>query len=145
MQNLLVRPFKESDLPDILKLESECFNEPYSKELLLREVTLPITRIFVAQKGEEVVGYVFGWVVGETGELNRIAVKEELRKKGVGKRLLKEFIERIKEEGVKELFLEVRKSNTPAINLYKSFGFREVGRRKGYYKDEDALVFKLNI
>ncbi len=145
MPNLLVRPFEVKDLLDILKIEKECFRDPYSRELLEKEVTLPVTRILVVQEESEISGYVFGWVVGQTGELNRIAVKSSRRGRGIGRELLERFIELLREEGVRELFLEVRQSNTPAINLYKSFGFKEVGRRENYYQDEDALVFKLNL
>ncbi len=145
MQNLKIEPFKDKDLSDILKLERECFKEPYSRELLLREVALPITRILVAREGKELSGYIFGWVVGPTAELNRIAVRRKSRGRGIGRALLKAFVERLRAEGVEELFLEVRESNFPAINLYKSFGFKEVGRRENYYSDEDAIVFKLNL
>jgi ribosomal-protein-alanine N-acetyltransferase len=55
------------------------------------------------------------------------------------------LLEEFKERKVKEVFLEVRESNFPAIKLYYKLGFKEIGRRKGYYKGEDALIMKLTL
>ena len=48
-------------------------------------------------------------------------------------------------KGVKEVFLEVRRSNLPAINLYKSNGYQKISERKNYYGNEDALIFKKDL
>jgi len=65
--------------------------------------------------------------VGRSCDINRIAVLPDFRRKGIGKELLKKLLDILKEEGVEEVFLEVRESNIPAIELYRRFGFKEVG------------------
>ncbi len=145
MQNLLIREVKEEDLDDLLKLELEAFKRPYSLSLLKREVGLPFSIFLVAEGKEGVLGYVSGWLIGQTAELNRIAVKRERRGEGIGKELLSSFIRECRFKGAKEVFLEVEENNSVARKLYSSFGFKEIGVRKKYYGERDALIYKLNL
>ena len=145
MQSLRVRPLKPNELLQVAEIEKEAFGQPYSEELLKKELGLPFSLFLVAELGGKIVGYAFGWKLGESFELHRIAVKREERRRGVGRKLLKELLKRCREEGVKEVFLEVRKGNAPAVNLYRSLGFKEVGERKNYYGDESALIFSLKL
>jgi len=144
MQNLLIRELREQDVADILKIEKESFTEPWSEELLKREVSLPFSRFLVAEGSGRVVGYLIAWIVDRTCDVNRIAVLPEYRRKGVGKRLLGKLLEMCSEEGVEEIFLEVKESNIAAVKLYEGFGFKKIGIRKGYYGGENAVVFCLN-
>jgi ribosomal-protein-alanine N-acetyltransferase len=75
-----------------------------------------------------------------------IATHPEFRRQGIGKTLLTHALKSAREEGVVRSFLEVRASNQAAIEMYKSFGFIEDGRRKEYYKDnhEDAILMTLS-
>jgi len=143
MRNLLVREFREEDLHSILKIEEESFSDPWSGRSFLKEAELPFSRFLVAEEGGKVVGYLIAWVVGKTCDINKIAVLPSFRRRGVGKELLKKLLEVLKEEGVEEIFLEVRESNVPAIKLYESLGFRRIGLREGYYGNENAFVFCL--
>jgi ribosomal-protein-alanine N-acetyltransferase len=72
-----------------------------------------------------------------------------MRFRGVGRQMMKLLLERSRQAGMGEVFLEVRPSNMHAIALYQSLGFVEVGRRKAYYQAadgrEDALVLKLQL
>jgi ribosomal-protein-alanine N-acetyltransferase len=145
MQSPRVRPLKREHLSQIAEIEREAFKEPYSEELLKRELSLPFFLGVVAEVGGRVVGYAFGWKLGESFELHRIAVRKGERGRGVGRELLRELLKRCREEGVKEVFLEVRKGNAPAVNLYRSLGFKEVGERENYYGDESALIFSLKL
>jgi len=145
MPNLLIREFRKEDLADILKIERESFCDAWSEESFLREITLPFSRFLVAESRGKAVGYLIAWVVGRSCDISRIAVLSSFRRKGVGKELLKKLLDILKEEGVEEVFLEVRKSNIPAIELYRRFGFKDVGVRRGYYGEEDALLFSLKL
>ena len=71
-----------------------------------------------------------------------MAVDEAYRKRGIAYRLLDYAIKTSRGKGLESVFLEVRSMNTPAINLYHAYGFSEVGRRKGYYRNptDDAIV-----
>ena len=85
-------------------------------------------------------------VAGE-GELLRIAVDPAVRGRGLGRKLLEAVTETAGEDGIQTIFLEVRESNRAAVNLYRSAGFREIGRRRGYYHNppEDAILMELHL
>ncbi|MBR2933730.1 MAG: ribosomal protein S18-alanine N-acetyltransferase, partial [Clostridia bacterium] len=79
-------------------------------------------------------------------ELINIAVSPAHKKRGVGRALMKDCINRAKKANADRLLLEVRPSNAAAIGLYRAFGFKDDGVRKGYYADgEDALLMSLNL
>jgi [ribosomal protein S18]-alanine N-acetyltransferase len=90
----------------------------------------------------EIVGFSAFFRIDRESELWHIAVRPGRRRQGVGRALLREACRRLSELGVHRLFLEVRESNLPAVELYYSFGFKLLGRRKDYYLNpkEDALV-----
>jgi len=85
---------------------------------------------------------------GEAHILN-LCVREDLRGRNIGRQMLMLLLERARQAGMTEIFLEVRPSNPHAIALYQSVGFVQVGLRKGYYQAvggrEDALVLKLQL
>jgi len=101
----------------------------------------------VAEAGGVVVGFVVAGVVGPEAEVESIAVAGEAQGRGIGAALLGGLIGELKSAGVKELRLEVRESNRTAVRLYERAGFREIGRRAGYYRepDEDAVVMGLGL
>jgi ribosomal-protein-alanine N-acetyltransferase len=83
----------------------------------------------------------------DQSELGNVAVRPEARSRGVGGALVDAVVERVKERGAHELFLEVRESNEAAQRVYRERGFVAVGRRKSYYSApvEDALVMRLQV
>ncbi len=85
--------------------------------------------------------------VDSEAELRNIAVAPEYRRQGIAKALLEDGCRRLYAVGVRKLFLEVRESNLPALELYRKFGFEPQGRRKEYYRHptEDALVLACRI
>ena len=145
MQNLSVETFKEEHLSDILKLERELFEEPYSEETLRRELELPFLLGLVAKLNGETAGYCLAWLIGETCELHRIGVKRELQGRGIGRALLKTLLKEAAGKGAREVILEVNEKNRKAISLYKAFGFSKVSERKNYYGDDGAFIMKLNL
>ena len=93
--------------------------------------------------GTTVAGYALLRCLGDA-ELIYIAVSEEYRGRGTGKRLLKELIEEAEGRNAGSIFLEVRAGNAPAIKMYESAGFTACGIRKGYYHapKEDAVIMR---
>jgi ribosomal-protein-alanine acetyltransferase len=93
---------------------------------------------------EEIAGYVLLSVVEDEAEIIQISVKESFRKKGFATVLLNEVFRYCEQICVKSIFLEVRASNIPALELYSKNGFKKIGTRKNYYSDpdEDAEVMK---
>ena len=97
-----------------------------------------------AEDNGTVIAYCAITALYETADLCNIAVKEEYRRCHIAERLLEKCIVRCKDRGVERILLEVRESNTPAINFYKKMDFMETGRRNGYYKEpyEDAVIME---
>jgi [ribosomal protein S18]-alanine N-acetyltransferase len=93
------------------------------------------------------VGFTVASIVPPQAELETIVVAPAARRNGVGVALMRAMIEELKTPGATEVTLEVRASNRPALALYRSLGFLEVGRRSGYYVDpiEDAALMRLDL
>jgi len=79
--------------------------------------------------------------------ITNIAVRPDRRRRGLARNLLGGILEEARQRHLRQVVLEVRPSNTEARTLYESFGFRVVGRRRGYYYDtgEDALVMEIPL
>jgi ribosomal-protein-alanine N-acetyltransferase len=105
-------------------------------------LTLPQSEFWLLVADEVPCGYLHFWVVASEGSLLSMAVVPEARRKGLGRALMTQLKRRLGEHDCAEVHLEVRASNLPAQGLYRAVGFRENGRRKGYYSDtgEDALL-----
>ena len=95
-----------------------------------------------AYRGEsDVVGYISYWTVLAEGEIHDVVVTEELRRRGLGRKLVNHMLRTGRHEGICDFTLEVRSRNEAAIKLYEEFGFRREGMRKGYYdNDDDAVI-----
>ncbi|PZR75224.1 MAG: ribosomal-protein-alanine N-acetyltransferase, partial [Stutzerimonas stutzeri] len=99
--------------------------------------------------GEQQVGHGVINVILDEAHLLNITVKPQSQGRGLGLRLLEHLMQRARERGGRECFLEVRASNAPAYRLYERYGFNEVGRRRAYYPSadgrEDALVMACTL
>lgn len=130
------------DVPKIHSLELASFSDPWSERDILGTVCSEGGICFVAIDGGEVIGYVFGRLIAPEGEIYRIAVRADKRKRGIGYRLLSYMMKTERGQGLETVFLEVRESNLAARNLYSAFGFQEIGVRKNYYQSptENAVI-----
>jgi len=130
-------------LRGVLHIEQQAYPRPWSMSLFLSELALRSSRAyFVARVGREVVGYAGLMMVLDDGHITTVAVDPQWRRRGVAKRLVIAVCREAIERGAEALTLEVRLSHHGAQDLYRRFGFRPVGVRKGYYQEtgEDALV-----
>ena len=152
-----IRPMNMADIPSVAALEAEIFSDAWS-EKLYRE-TLESGR-YDCQVLEEIeptenggsrtlmlAGYFCGQVIFDEAEVHRIAVRPEMRGRGYGRILLEDFLNRVQDQDVVTVLLEVRAGNAPAIGLYEKKGFAEIGVRKGYYQHpkEDAKILQKNF
>lgn len=102
--------------------------------------------VFVATAGGEIVGFAVGKMInagtGALGEIESVAVAEQMRRSGVGRALCQRVVEWCSEQGAEVIELEVRRSSESALALYRRLGFIEVGVRGAYYRDpvEDAIL-----
>lgn len=128
-------------LPDILQVEAECFSSPWSEQMFISEISGKFSHYYVIEEDSRAVGYMGMWSLSGEGHITNVAVGKNYRRRGFARALISYFIEIAKKENLEFMTLEVRASNTPAITLYESFGFTQVGVRKKYYDNsEDALL-----
>ncbi|XPV77893.1 MAG: ribosomal protein S18-alanine N-acetyltransferase [Desulfovibrio sp.] len=135
------------DIPDIMKLEQQCFAYHWSDEQYMLGLQKGAFKIIGLHYKAELVGYLaFSMIVDEMEILN-IGVNPEFRRKGIGALLMKGLLQICKENGIDKGFLDVKVSNSAAICLYEKFGFAKIGLRKRYYPDtkEDALLYRLDL
>lgn len=155
MSSYIIREFKPSDLETVLLINKTCLPENYPAYFFMQHhVNFPKS-FLIAENDEKIVGYVMCRVEhgllhtkkiwGKKGHIISIAVIPEERHKGIGKALMKKALEALKNVyKVDEYYLEVRVTNTVAINLYRKLGFSIVKRLKGYYLDgEDAFLMAM--
>ena len=118
--NILENSFMEKE-----EVEKEFKNNPYAKFLILLE-------------DSKVIGYLYYSDIFERAEINQFEIEKNYRNQGKGKLLLQEFINRIQ----KDITLEVREDNIPAIKVYEQNGFEKKAIRKGYYHGTDGILME---
>lgn len=130
-------------LDGLVKVEEECFNSGYAKNTFEKELENKIAIYFVAEENGEVLGYAGMWNICGSADIMNVGVLKKNRCMGIAQRLLSAIEDYCLGNNVFEINLEVRKSNTPARNLYKKLGYNEIDVRKGYYDGkEDAVIMK---
>lgn len=136
-----IRLADSKDIPAIVATERVSFSDPWPASTF---ASLLGRYAAVVQCDSEIAAYVFGRRTAEQGEILNLAVGPAHRQRGLATRLVGWALDSFGEVGVGAVFLEVRESNLAARRLYRSLGFREVGRRRGYYSRprEDAVVMK---
>lgn len=129
-------------LDALVELEHQCFSIPWTRGQLDAELPDAHHEFLVAEAGENVLGYVGMMHVLDEGYISNVAVAPAQRRQGIARALIKALLARAEALRLSFVTLEVRESNAPAIALYEGFGFRPVGRRKGYYDapKEDAIL-----
>jgi ribosomal-protein-alanine N-acetyltransferase len=141
------------DIPRVMEIERMSFRSPWSAELLERELTNDLSTVLVATErrrdlpAEVIVGFIICWLVHDELHILNLAVAQESRRRGVARFLLQEAEVQAREAGAVLATLEVRRSNTAALALYTSRGYRQIGVRAKYYVDEgeDAIVMLLDL
>lgn len=146
-ENLCFLPMTRADIPQVHLLELLCFSLPWEIDAYYGELSNPSAFYLAAHAGERIVGFGGLWAIADQAHIVTLAVQEEYRRHGLGRRLMHELLEEARRRGVTEVTLEVRERNAPAQALYQSLGFRTVARRRHYYSDngEDALVMELRM
>ncbi|HIJ39310.1 MAG TPA: GNAT family N-acetyltransferase [Rhodospirillaceae bacterium] len=129
-----------------------CFADPWTEQGFLQGLSsLGTEGLMAVDQGTLVpsdgslggpAGMVLWRKLFDEGEILTICVLPPWRGKGLGERLLRAALAQMQEGGVTRLFLEAAETNTEALALYAKLGFRQISRRKNYYRDVDALILE---
>jgi ribosomal-protein-alanine N-acetyltransferase len=148
----VLRPLRSERAEQCATLHAACFAHSWSAqefETLLSNSAVS-GEAAVDPKTDALRGFVLTRLAADEAEILTIAVESALRRRGVGRLLLAGHMSRLPALGARALFLEVERENAAAIALYAKFGFREVGRRPGYYRkaggsNATALVLRRDL
>ena len=137
-------PMNERDLDTVSALEASLQPFPWSRGNFADSLAVGHSA-WVLRLGGDLIGFSVVMVVIDEAHLLNIGVAQRYQGQGYGARMLRHAMENARLNQATKLFLEVRPSNERAVELYRHFGFRQIGQRKGYYPAtigrEDALIF----
>ncbi len=143
----LIRNLTFADLPAIMEIERMSFSTPWRESTFVGLLRRSDSDLIGATRVGRLVGYCVCWTVGDQAELGNVAVSPQERGRGTGTRLVQAGLERVKQRGARECYLEVRESNLTARSIYEKCGFEAIGRRRNYYSrpSEDAVVMRRDL
>ncbi len=137
---MIFRIMRPEDMPEIMAIEREAYSLPWSEAAYLEDLTHEATVYITAEEEGKVAGYMGGWLIFDEVHITTVAVRADLRRKGVASVMLATYLDHILNYGTRFATLEVRISNVPAIGLYRKLGFKAVGVREHYYCDNDEAA-----
>lgn len=142
-----ISPFDKSFVDGVEAVEKTCFSSPWSREGIEQELSNETAHFLVAHSGDKTIGYIGVHEVAGEAYIANVAVLGEYRQNGVATELLNAAEKGAADRGCEFISLEVRKSNEPAISLYKKRGYTVRGERKSFYSNptEDALIMTLDL
>jgi ribosomal-protein-alanine N-acetyltransferase len=144
---MTIIPMLPEHLDAVDEIERHSFKNPWPAKVFAEELGRAWARVDVALEQGRVVGFVDYWLVHDEVHLLAIAIHPDVRRRGIGRRLLDHLLELARARASALVTLEVRRSNVPAIAMYERAGFVVVGVRPKYYAEdgEDALVMTLEL
>jgi ribosomal-protein-alanine N-acetyltransferase len=139
---IIIVRYDPDDLDQMMAIEVRAFAMPWSRQSYEDLSTLDSIHIWVAKQGSEVVGYMLYQFWGDELELHNITTKPERQHEGIGTMLMEHMLTQAGLIGIRRIYLLVRPSNETARALYGKYGFKVVGVRHKYYRDnaENALL-----
>ena len=166
--NITVRQMNTDDLPAVAAIEAACYTDPWSEKGFADALVMPGSVLLAAEcltdrkeafdspagkapdadsKERVPAGYIGMYTAADEGEIIKVTVSHAFRRKGVGTALISALIREAAKRGIRNIYLEVRISNTAAAALYEKAGFAHCGIRKGFYDwpKEDAYVMCLKM
>lgn len=129
----------------ICGIDAECFNNPWTWESMVFELSHPLSVSSVIWRDGRVAGFAVGRVIADEAEVMKIATLEKYRRQGAAREMMNELLDKMRKKGAITCYLEVASRNTAAIALYESFGFERVYVRELYYGDDDGIAMRLTL
>jgi [ribosomal protein S18]-alanine N-acetyltransferase len=157
-QQLALELMREADIATVQEIERAIFSTPWPRNAYYRELASRSSAHYLVLRQEgpvempagiqgsdfdpSIVGYGGMWRMYDEAHVTTIGVRQDLQHRGHGRVLFAGLVQAAYDMGAKWVTLEVRTSNENAMKMYEAFGFKVIGRRKGYYTDngEDAIV-----
>lgn len=142
-----IRRSTETDVPQLQLLESKCFADPWSSKALRDTLREERSYFLTAVENGQICGYLNSTYILDELDIHRVCVLPKYRRKGVGAAMMAGLMAFCRENGLTEVFLEVRKSNLQAQRLYERFGFTIVGERADFYQNpvEPGLIMRADV
>ncbi len=163
-QRLAIEPMREADIPTVQEIERRIFSTPWPRNAYNRELSSRNSAYYIVLRrdgslpgdgppvgpspgeagrpGDQIVGYGGMWRMYDEAHVTTIGVRHDIQHSGFGRIIFAGLVQAAYDMGAKWITLEVRSSNDNAMRLYEAYGFKVIGRRRGYYTDngEDAIV-----
>ena len=145
-----IRSAALNDVPAILAIEQQALGAAHWTAEQYQELVgsgVVLVAKDAAEEAGQLCGFVCAKAVAGDWEIENVVVAAAFVRRGIANELLRNLIQRAAGEAASAILLEVRELNLPARRLYGKHGFREVGRRRGYYRDpmEDAILYALRF
>ena len=141
---MILREGKKSDLNDVLNIEILAYEKPYWNKNMLYEVLENKTdkRLWIYEVDNDVIGFIIDMRFKDEISLLDVVIHRSLQGMGHGLNMLKKYIEGFPREC--SIYLEVKKNNIKALNMYSKLNFERINIRKAYYNDgNDAINMHL--
>jgi len=142
-QTPVIRPMRHDDIDAVLGVEGRAYRFPWSRAIF-SDCLIGGYFANVLECEGTVIGYSILSVAAAEAHILNLCVDPEYQRRGLGRQLLEHLLDYTRDIGIERIFLEVRPSNEPALQLYASAGFARLGLRKSYYRAidgrEDAIV-----
>jgi len=143
--SVIITEMKLSDLEKIQDILETEFDNFWNIKILKEELYSSSSKYIVAKNNDEIVGFAGLKIVLDEVDIMNIVTRKGYRRQGIGSLLLKNLIIISENLNAKSVTLEVNENNSNAIDLYLKFGFQDIGVRKNYYKNENAIIMKKNL
>jgi len=145
-QDLRIEGGSSSDIDSVMLVMDSAFGrrfgEAWTRSQLAGILPMGGVSLMLAREAHDggAIGFSLFRTVADESELLLLGVLDSYRRRGIGRQLLRDFLERARNEGVARAHLEVRDGN-PAVEMYRNAGFSPVGRRRNYYHAPDGKRF----
>lgn len=147
LARLNYEPMQESDIDEVVALEESVYPYPWSRGNFADSLASGYHAWVLRDQSMQLMGYFLVMQMVDEAHLLNVAVAQQWQGQGLGRFLLNQSVACSRGLGLESMLLEVRPSNTRALELYERYGFEQIGRRKGYYpaggqQREDAIVMR---
>ena len=144
--NISFRPLVIEDMDALISIERMVYDNPWSIGKFKDSLENPNTLSSVITLGNQIIGYFVASQALDVSDLLNICIHPNKQHQGLGQQLFQNFIKQVKNQGVSQVFIEVRESNQSALLFYEKLGFERIDQRKKYYSNgENAKILRLKI